>query len=182
MITCTACPRLLFNRSSGIVWFHHCVRHLGWRNHWEGFHNASVVLTMSCPIFYLADGIMFPRFGMRDAWKDHLIWIHLFSQFFERGIACKLKSNAATAFTPNHHAGRIPIRSRPTFSEGQTIVHMGLVKQKNIRNWKCMKMLWVSCDLDIPHALWRSRVCPFQHQCRHQGNGKAGSLANLVVS
>ena len=51
MITCTACPRLLFNRSSGIVWFHHCVRHLGWRNHWEGFHNASVVLTMSCPIF-----------------------------------------------------------------------------------------------------------------------------------
>ena len=36
------------------------------------------------------------------------------------------------------------------------------------------------CGLDIPHALWRSAMCPFQRRCRHRENGKAGSPADLT--
>ena len=41
-------------------------------------------------------------------------------------------------------------------------------------------VLRVRCGLDIPHALWRSAMCPFQHRCRHRENGKAGSPADLT--
>ena len=49
------------------------------------------------------------------------------------------------------------------------------------RNWEHLQnILQVRCGLDIPHALWRSAMCPFQRRCRHRENGKAGSPADLT--
>ena len=58
-------------------------------------------------------------------------------------------------------------------------VEFGEGNRKELRE-HLQNVLQVRCGLDIPHALWRSAMCPFQRQCRHRENGKAGSPADLT--
>ena len=58
-------------------------------------------------------------------------------------------------------------------------VEFGEGNRKELRE-HLQNILRVRCGLDIPHALWRSAMCPFQRRCRHRENGKAGSPADLT--